>query len=372
MTIAVHIAVPEIQNDLSTNFNYNCFTILAAAYPGNHYIFIFDKPYSATLITEKNITPVLAGPQIKNRLLQYYFYNFKLPRLLNKYNADYFVSAEVCSMRTNIAQCLVIRDLSFLHRDHLFTKTDARYLRKHTTHFVKRSAKIVVLNPSLKATLIKSYGIDEGKISSVNIGLDGAARPYSYEEAEQVRTKFTDGKEYFLFFATPSCAANIITMLKAFSIFKKWQKSNMQLVILFPADEKISIRQLSSYKYRDDVKTFNATPAGAHSGLLASAYAAVYLPSMEITETKGLRALASEVPLITINNAFYKSLYKEGALYTAAEEKGLSEKLMLLYKDEHARNEIIKKGKEAIAGHTWQLAASSLLQTITANQGGLH
>ena len=44
MTIAVHIAVPEIQNDLSANFNYKCFIILAANFPDNHYIFIFDKP----------------------------------------------------------------------------------------------------------------------------------------------------------------------------------------------------------------------------------------------------------------------------------------------------------------------------------------
>src|ERR1700709_1229022 len=112
MTIAVHIAVPEVQNDLSTNFIYNCFIILAATFPGNHYIFIFDKPFSPALITEKNITPVLAGPQTKNRLMQYYFYNFKLPRLLNKYNVDYFVSAEVCSLRTTVPQCLIVKDLS--------------------------------------------------------------------------------------------------------------------------------------------------------------------------------------------------------------------------------------------------------------------
>ena len=364
MTIAVHIAFPEIQNDLSTNFNFNCFTILAENYPGNHYIYIFDKPYNPALITQKNITPVLAGPQIKNRLLQYYFYNFKVPRLLNKYNVDFFVSAEVCSMRTNIAQCLIIKDLSFLKNNNLYTGTDARYLKKHITHFVKRSAKIAVLNPSLKTVLVKTYGIDEHKISSINIGIDDDVKAYTYNEAEQVRNKFTDGKAYFLFFATPSSIENIITMLKAFSIFKKWQKSNMQLVVLFSSGEKNTIRDFSNYKYKADVKILHSISMEMNRELIASAYAALQLPSVEIAEMEGSTALASEVPLITINNDFCKSIYGDTVLYTAAEEKEIAEKMMLLYKDENARHDMIQKGKAITSGQTWQLAAESLLHLI--------
>ncbi|MEO6669218.1 MAG: glycosyltransferase [Ferruginibacter sp.] len=365
MTIAVHIAVPEIPTEISSNFIYNCFVVLAAKHPGNHYIFIFDKPYPPALITEKNITPVMAGPQVKNRLLQYYFYNFKIPRLLIKYNVDYFVSAEVCSLRTNIDQCLIVKDLSFLKQKNLFTKTDARYLKKYTKFFVKRSTKIVVLNPSLKTTLVNSYGIEGHKISTVNSGIDDAVRAFTYEEAEQVRNKSTDGKGYFLFFVTPSSVANIITMLKAFSIFKKWQKSDMQLVMLFSSNERTTIKDLSSYKYKADVKTLNLTSVEMEKEISASAYAALHLPSMEITETKGLTVLATEVPLITINNDFCRSIYGDAALYTAAEEKEIAEKMMLLYKDENGRKEIIKKGKALVHGYTWQHAGESLLEVIS-------
>ncbi|MEO8771434.1 MAG: glycosyltransferase [Ferruginibacter sp.] len=369
MTIAVHIAVPEIQTDLSANFNYNCFIILAAKYPDNHYIFIFDKPFSPTLIIEKNITPVLAGPQIKNRLLQYYFYNFKIPRLLTKYNVDYFISAEICSLRTTIPQCLIIKDLSFLKKNNGFTKTDARYLKKYTTHFVKRSTKIVVLNPSLKPTLVKLYGTDEHKINNINPGIDAAVKANTYEEAETVRNKFTDGKGYFLFFATPSSAANIITMLKAFSIFKKWQKSGMQLVILFSAKEKNTIKDFTSYKYKADVKILNSISVEMNRELIATAYAAIHLPAMEITETEGPNVLASGVPLITMENDFCKSIYGEAALYTAAAEKVISEKMMLLYKDENVRNEFIKKGKAVVARHTRENAAESLFKILADDAG---
>src|ERR1700712_5616302 len=298
MTIAVHITVPGIQNDISKNFNYNCFTILAEKFPGNHYIFIFDKPFPVDLITKKNITPVLLGPQVKNRLLQYYFYNFKIPRLLNKYQADFFVSTEVCSLRTNVPQCLVINDLSFFKKKNLYTKTDARYLKKYTKFFVKRSTKIAVLNASLKTTLVKLFPAAENKISPLTIAVDDGIKAGTYEESEAVRNEFTEGKAYFLFFATASAAANTIMMLKAFSIFKKWQKSGMQLVILSQTNEKNTIKDFAHYKHKADVKILHSTWKEMTVSLTAASYAAIHLPSIEIIETEGLNTLAGEIPLI--------------------------------------------------------------------------
>lgn len=365
MTIAVHINLTDQKNDISTNFNYNYFIILAAKFPSYHFIFIFDKPFAPSIITEKNITAVLSGPQIRNRLLQYYFYNFKIPRLLNKYNAALFVSTDVCSLRTTVSQCLVIRDLSFLKKKNLFSKADARYLKKYTGYFVKRAERIAVMNPDLKTSMVRSYAVDENKISTLHIGIDDIFKPCGYQKAEKTRNRFTEGKEYFLFFATAAAEINIITILKAFSIFKKWQKSNMQLIILFSkAGMEDSIKELSSYKYRADVKTITAAGRDTTAAIIASAYAAIYLPAIEITEKAGLNSMASEVPLITTNNDFCKNIYKDGALYSSAAEKDLAEKMMLLYKDEQTRHDLVTKGKVIATSHNWQNAAGTLWQII--------
>jgi hypothetical protein len=366
MTIAVHITVSEIQNDIGSNFNYNCFTILAGKYPDNHYIFIFDKPFASSLIKEKNITPVLAGPAIKNRLLQYYFYNFKIPKLLNKYNADFFVSAEVCSLRTNIPQCIIITDLSFLKKNNLLTRTDCHYLKKYLKFFIKRSARIVVLNPLLKTMLAKSFPTDDNKINSLDMGVDDELKAISFEKAEEIRNKFTEGKEYFLFFYTASTAANTITVLKAFSIFKKWQKSNMQLAILSDGNIEKIVQALSTYKHRDDVKMVSSTSLELRKNIIAAAYAGIHLPAIEITETDGFDTLACEIPLLTTDNEFCKSIYQDAALYSHATEKEIAEKMMLVYKDEVQKNELVKKGNAVISTHKWQNTADSLLQTIVS------
>ncbi|MFT3909110.1 MAG: glycosyltransferase [Ferruginibacter sp.] len=363
MTIAVHIAAPVIQNGTSTNFNYKCFTLLAQSHPKVHFIFIFDQPFPASAITEKNITPVLAGPQVKNRMLQYYFYNFKIPRLLNKYNVDHFVSTEVCSLRTNVPQLLIIKDLSFLKKNNLLKRADSSYLKRYTKFFVKRSARIAVLNPTLKTTLLKTFAVADDKINIINAAVD-TGNSLTYEKTEAIKNNYTEGKEYFLFFSTPSTVVNTITMLKAFSIFKKWQRSNMQLLILFASNEKNTIKDLSSYKYKADVKTLNATSLEMSRELIAAAYAAIHLPAVELTEGEGLNCLASSIPLITTGTDFYRNIYHESALYSQPAEKDIAEKMMLLYKDENTRNELIQKGNAVISADSWQNVADSLFHTI--------
>lgn len=367
MTIAVHIADPDIQNDINSSFLYNCFSTLAANNPNDHFIFIFDKAFSPLLITEKNITPVLSGPATRNRMLQYYFYNFKIPKLLSKYNATFFVSAEVCSLRTNVPQCLLIKDLSFLNKQNLYPGTEQRYLKKYLKHFVRRSELIVVFNPSLKATLVNSYKANIDKIHAINMGIADDYKPLSYTAADEIREKITAGKNYFLFFSTPTTGSNMIIMLKAFSIFKKWQKSNMQLVVLSTAKEKTYIKELASYKYRDDVKILQAGSVQVAADIIASSYAAIYLPSMEITGTEGLHALACEIPLISPGSEFCKSIYKEAALYCKNGEKEIADQMMLLYKDETLRHDLIQKGRGLISTHKWQYVAESLLKTMQSN-----
>ena len=65
-----------------------------------------------------------------------------------------------------------------------------------------------------------------------------------------------------------------------------------------------------------------------------------------------------------MDNDFCKNIYSGGALYSDADEKALSEKMMLLYKDEYTRNDLITKGNAIAAAHSWQNAASLLWQTL--------
>ena len=185
------------------------------------------------------------------------------------------------------------------------------------------------------------------------IFLKNNSRPFEYEEIQGIKDKYSAGKEYFLAFITDATIENAIQLLKAFSAFKKRQLSNMQLILLVSSTQKEGIiKDLATYKYRDEVKILIFENGAQETEITAAAYAAIYLPAINILEEKGLLTLANGVPLITSNNEFCKNLYHEAALYSQADEKDIAEKMMVLYKDENLRNNLLHAGRSIAAAYT--------------------
>lgn len=366
MTIAVHIDLRK-QRDTASQAFLELFTALAETQPSSHFIFIFDQPSTELKFRSGNITPVFTTPQIKNSLLRHYFYNFKLPRLLSKYNADIFCSNGISSLRTQVRQAIFLHDLSFESAKNSLPGNDSRYLRRFARKFFQKAAGLIISNASLKIPLEQRYGIPAKKIYETSLPLDLKPLVLDEEINDSTRSEVGGGRQYFIFLATPLATQNIVLALKAFSIFKKWQKSQMKLVILnLGADLPISVPNLSTYKFRDDVQIIHPDSMEKSDAIIGAAYAAVYLPEIDQVGTAGLRALACGVPLITSSSAFQRAVFNDAALYTELDEKTLGTQLMKIYKDESERKQLIQEGKNLISGnelskqlpHFWEILQS--------------
>ena len=372
MIIAVHISLSDTQSDPSKNFNYRCCTILAEKHPGHHFVFIFDNPFNPLPVTRKNITPVLLSLKIKNRLFNHYWYHFKIASLLKKYHADLFICDAInCSIRTTVKQCLVLQDLSFLQKENLFARDDSSYLKRHFKNFVSKAAYIAVTNQATAVALATYSPEATKKIHIIGYGLQNVVENIGQHEMQNTRDTYSEGKEYFLCYITDTSISNTITLLKAFSAFKKRQLSNMQLILVSTSAQKENpVRDFETYKYRHEVKVIRAENDELLTKITAAAYAAIYLPSMEVMEDKGLLALKNNIPLITASNEFCKSLYNDAALYAKIEEKNIAEKMMLVYKNENLRNDLVTIGKLVGSIYSWDNTAANLWQVLqdTAEQ----
>jgi glycosyltransferase involved in cell wall biosynthesis len=343
-----------------------CLTMLANKYPAHHFIFIFDKPFDIASNAAKNITAVHLGPMIRNRLLLHYWYQFKLPRFLEKNKVDIFLNADLlCCFRTNVSQCLVIPDLAFLQKKIPLAASENRYRKKYFSRSLQKASTLAVMNESLRETLQSKYKVSVEKISYLPPGIEIPTQPISEVEKNNFKTNHAGGQEYFLFFATAASLENIVPVLKAFSIFKKWQKSGMQLLILFDAPlSGTEIPGFSNYKYREEVKPMFLEKDTDRQALIASAYACICLPSIEMLETNGLLSFSQAVPLVSIDLPYYHALYANGALFTDSAEKNIAEKMMRLYKDENLRNNLAASGKAISDTHRWEDAVRSLEETL--------
>lgn len=340
MTIAAHISAPGGLSSIN-NYNYVHLNILAERYPEHHFVFIFDKPFDPSIVHHSNITPVNLGPQMRNNLLKHYWHNFKLPRILNRYNADIFIAdGNVCSLNSSVKQCMVIHDLSFLHRESLYNKGQSRYLKKYLKNFLVKASIVVVENERLRDELSTITLVNKIHI----VSNDFAMHKFEYaEKIPAIKDHYTKGREYFIFYVTDASVKHIVIVLKAFSLFKKRQLSNMQLLLSITSTQKNNIaKDLSTYKYRSEVLQLFIKNAAMENELTAAAYAALYFPAFELLEDKSRLAIVNNIPVICTDNLYLHSTFKELALYSEIDETAIAEKMMLIYKDENLRNALVR------------------------------
>ena len=117
-----------------------------------------------------------------------------------------------------------------------------------------------------------------------------------WEEREQIKEKYTAGTEYFLYPGPLYPPDPLIILLKAFSHFKKWQQSNMKLVLAGPASRKTKQlkEKLATYKYREDIAIIEDPGAAALTELTTAAYALVFADKPEEELAKHLVSLYKE------------------------------------------------------------------------------
>ena len=366
MIIAVNTRLRKNeQPDGYEDFLFTCLNQLTKKYPQHQFLFIFDKPYAESLSFAKNVLPIIAGPQTSNSLRLQYWFNFKIPALLRKHKADVFVSMEgICSLRTKKPQCVLITDLGFLHQPALQKKWLVGFYKKFTPAFLAKAKTIVTVSEFAKSTLINHYKIDVARVDVIYPGVDEIFKPVDWDEKEIIKEKKADGKAYFLFSGDINANSNHINLLKAFSFFKKRQKSNMMLLIAGRADEQI-VKDLKTYKFRDEVKLLEKLSIEELAKITAAAYTLVYPVLYSDLALPALQAMQSQTPVITSNTGALPSICGQAALYcNPMDFKDIAENMMLIFKDEDKAKKLVAAGKVQIQKHDWDNAAAILMQSI--------
>jgi glycosyltransferase involved in cell wall biosynthesis len=349
------------------NFMYETFQRITQNHPEHQFIFIFDQPYSERFVFGKNVTAVVAGPPARHPLLWKLWYDFKVPAVLRKYKADVFVSGDgCCSLRTKVPQCLVVHGLSFLHYPAM-KKSQLLFYKRYTPKFLDKAVRIATVSQFSKEDIITQYKIAAHKIDVVYNGVNEIFQPVSDENKVATKNKCTDGKEYFIYVGAIHPRKNLMNLLKAFSVFKKRQQTNMKLVLTGKLAWKYESfeKDLHSYKYRNDVVMTGYVQETELVKLIGSSYGLVYPSLLEGFGVPVLEAMRCHVPVITSAHSAMQEIAQDAALYADANNhKDMADKMMLLYKDENLRKELIQKGSTVANEYSWNKTANLLWQSI--------
>lgn len=180
-----------------------------------------------------------------------------------------------------------------------------------------------------------------------------------------VKDRFTGGAEYFFYHGCLADHAPIISLLKAFSRFKRRQKSGWKLVLAKagttapPALQEV----LQTYKYRADVILLANPGAELVQSLYAAAYCFVYPAAPDYYGFDLLQAISRKLPIIATDAC--REWTQQAALYfERGDEEKLAAHLMEIYKDEGLHRRLASAAAEHAADFSWTITAHRLLEWL--------
>ncbi len=208
-------------------------------------------------------------------------------------------------------------------------------LSKNFKNYVKKSVATYAINEWATVFLKNKHKGYSTKIQEAYLPITRLPI-YEWVALADAKNSLTEGANYFLAFQPLN---GFVDMLKEFSVFKKWQQTNMALVFIFDNDKELLQAQtlLSGYKFKDSI--FLKSMSDFEPAWIAASYAILF-NTINFDKT-GLIEMAIEytIPLLFNNAENQSSIMPDtwqqaGEQFSFDEQGGLSNHFKLYYKDE--------------------------------------
>jgi glycosyltransferase involved in cell wall biosynthesis len=331
-------------NPYSAKFILSCHEYLLQNKNEVEWLFIIDKSHikqeSITRIPPKNLL-------FKKKLLPgwKFWYDSQLPSLVKKHAADLLVTLGGVACPSPIAQCTWIPDIAQNSGSRKHSSYFAFY-KKRLAKTLEYSKMIFTCSQKKRQELTGLYGVSNKKVMVVRGASDERYEILSWTEKENMKVKYAAGKEYF-FARVDFPTHDLINLLRAFSQFKKRQQSNIQFVFAGKGLKASShfIEKLKTFKYRSEVRIYETLDEQDLIKLTSAAYGLVHPFDDDETGTIVISAFRANIAVIASGKTSLGEIAADAALYASLDDlELLSSQMMLLYKDEHLRLELMQKG----------------------------
>lgn len=355
-------------NYLSDDYWVKTFLKIAEQHPEHHFIFFIEKPF-AHPIELPNLQWIVFGDIPDNFLRARIWFRYRMKKELKKNLCDMLFQIGGFPFKSKMPQVLISPDLIFSFQPERLTKNELVYLKKRLPVFYKNLQEIIVASQFEKNTIEKKF---EGLGDMIKVWPQPAPAnliPFTIEEKERVKEQYAEGNEFFIYSGLIGTHMNLMNLLKAFSAFKKRQKSKMKLIIAGNAalDFDVFSSLLASYRFKNEVVIAVSLSPEERINLLGSSYAVIFSSEAEIDAVTTLQAMGLGIPILAPEQSLVKEIATEAALYFSPEDfKSIAEKMMLIFKDENLKKELVKKGLEKVHAYKPSNNPSDFLNLLNA------
>lgn len=345
-------------------FTYETLKRMTQAHPEVDFVFLFDCYYEEEFLFGPNVTPMVLLPPARHPFLWYWWFEREVARWLKENPCDLFLSTDNFGvLKTDTPQVVVMHDLSFEHFADQIPRIALRYYKYFIPRYAHKASRIATVSEYSKQDMVNLYGVDAGNIDVVYNGAKEVYRPAGEEAKQQIRDKYTGGKNYFVYVGSIHPRKNVERLLLAFDAFKERTGSDYHLLVVgrkawdFKPVEKIH----RDMKHPHDVHFTGHIPSEELGDIMASAFALVYVSLFEGFGIPLIEAMSCRVPVITSNTTSMPEAAGDAALLVnplSVDE--IAEAMKQLFENDSLRQSLIEKGDKQIKKFSWELTARKL------------
>jgi len=372
MVIAVNATYWDNINNTEQNiYAAELIKYLAIQHPEISIICITPSAFNRVIVYPINVKIVTIKSTKASGIKWLYQQQVSIPLMIKKQNPAIII-------QLNGISCLFTKtpQLVFVNKKSLATYVGSLGWLKGTIQnfftniMLKKAARIITGSEEAFMSIQQQYTFLHNRLTLINGAPYFNLLPVQWEEKEIVKQQYTSGCEFFVISVNGVKANDILTVLKSFSQFKKWQKSNMKLLIIGQVADKPRdfSQKLKSYKYREDIILLELPTEKAIQQVIGAAYAAIFLPNAEGLNLNIFQWMYSAVPVIVAKNDTGTTItIAESAVIQASLQNPpqIAEYMQLLYRDEKYRETYINRGLEQSKFFNWEKSAGSLWEEIT-------
>jgi len=354
-------------------YGYETLSRIVRMHPEHEFIFLFDRPFSRDFLFAENVSGMWMPPPTRHLKLYPFWFQYALPFMIKRSKADLFLSIDGHStIATAVPTVLVIHDIYFHHYSNLLSAGWNNYLNYWTPRFAAHAQRIATVSEYTKSDLVKSYGLDPGKIDVTPNGFNQRYTALSEIEKQLVRKQYSNGRPYFLFVGLIIKRKNLHRLMEAYDKFRKQTGQEIALVVVgkrkwWDADHETVYQQM---QFKADVVFTDRLEPDELSKVMAAALALTYVPVFEGFGIPILEGFASGIPVLTSNVTSMPEVGGNAAMYTNPfDVDDIAHKLEILAGDDTLRMAMIGRGLARKDQFSWDLTATKLWECIQKTTG---
>jgi glycosyltransferase involved in cell wall biosynthesis len=316
----------------------------------------------------KNVIAHNLFPPAKHALLNIAWFEWSVRNYLKKLNPDLFLSPDgILCLGWKGKQYGVIHDINFVHIPADLKWANRAYYSYFFPKYAEKASRIATVSAYSKNDIVKTFGTDPGKIDVVYCGINEFYEPVNDLIKMQVKKKYSNGADFFVFVGTLHPRKNIVRLLQAFEKFKKSVSSEAKLLLV--GREMYRTREMHQYRnsmhFKDDVIFTGPLPASDLRMVFASALCLTFVPYFEGFGIPAIEAMQCDVPVIASNATSVPEVVGDAALLVDPYDvSDIAAAMQRVWEEPVLRAELISRGRIRKLAFPWERTAKLLWDSI--------